>query len=353
MRCVRDVVRLAAAVFFLSGVLTVAGVMHAFAAPDVTEDDDSELLYDLELDEEDEAFEEFLRQSDGELFQDAEEAISQQLIETELVMSRTAGGKIRYTFPNGNSFTTTTPRGMITTGPVEFNLSSGVECLVMKGPDQGQVPESFLFTETGVYHLRFFCYQAADTGSEDYNLYESNYYFTIIGDTDGSLGAIMAPEGFVITVARRDGKAQEITHENCFFLFGDGRYEIQYADQATGTIRLETVFNRDTTAPFLTFSQELEDGTAKPPLDFYPSEQNCQIWMNYEGEASETTRQTLTAPGNYELTVSDAVGNRRTYRVRVRQVFQLLDIRMVGAGLIVLAGVLVRLWYLRRHMEVL
>ena len=75
--------------------------------------------------------------------------------------------------------------------------------------------------------------------------------------------------------------------------------------------------------------------------------------MDYNGNRGYAVGNVLTAAGNYELSVEDAAGNRRAYRLRIRQTYDLMDGRLLLLILIMLAIIGIRLAAARRDMRVL
>ena len=51
--------------------------------------------------------------------------------------------------------------------------------------------------------------------------------------------------------------------------------------------------------------------------------------------------------------VEDAAGNRRSYYLRIRQTYDLLDPRLMAAGALILVGLAVWMVFLRRNMKVI
>lgn len=283
---------------------------------------------------------------------DSGASVSEKVTDPPLKMEQEDGGSFRYTLPNGYYFTSTVPQGMISSEPVDVVLPAGAMGVVSRNDVANVFPDSWHFAEAGSYHVKILSYQPASDNISDFNVYEVNFYFTITGPASSSIGAVPAPDGFVITDARLDGEAFPAENERCVFLKEDGRYEIRYAAQTDDSIRAETVLVRDTTAPFLTFSKEPETGGIEGPVEFYPSEQNCEVMLIYNGSKGYAVSSSLTAAGNYELCVEDAAGNQRSYQLRIRQTYDLLDMRIIVGAAVIGAVLVLRLLFLRNHMRV-
>ena len=343
-----------------AGVLTLAFAMlwsgPAFAEPPVdleAELSDDLLEDDLSEDELDELIESYFSKIESGAI-GTEDIQSDVVTNPALLLTEESDGVLRYTFPNGNFFLTTVPQGMISSQPVDLSLSSGIVGVLRKDDVLNVMPESWHFSAPGNYHIKMLSYQSgAETVSNNYNVEEVNCYFTIVGAVDGRLGAVPAPDGFEIEEVRLDGQERSVDNRRCFFLTEDGRYEIQYVSGTDEPIRLSTVFVHDTTAPFLTFSKELDGKEADGPLEFYPSEPDCKIGMSFNGEKGYAVTNVLTTAGNYELRVEDAAGNQRSYHLRIRQTYDWRDARIVLIGVVFLAGLAVWLVFTRRNMRVL
>ncbi len=306
-----------------------------------------------DLDDLDGIIEEYFRQVDSGQISAGDQAQSEMIENPHMEMSLEDGGMIRYTLPNGCFFGSSVPNGMITEKPVDLVLMSGTVGVVSKDDGLASPPEEWHFTEPGVYHVTLLSYLMPSGDGKDYNVYEVDYWFVIAGEADGRLGALPAPEGFHITGAKRDGLAVKEFDPACLFLERDGLYEIFYEDDDGRGIRLATRFLRDTTAPFLTFSKDLSRGPVTAPVQFSPSEPESRIYMGYNGNKSYAPADTLTAAGSYELEIRDPAGNSRTYHLRIRQVYRLIDVRMIVMALLILCAAAARLLYLRRNMRVL
>lgn len=336
----------------------IPGAARAEPAPGLQELTDEELsAADFEeeelTNEELDALMERYFQGQGAGTADMGETISEKISDPVLTLSRDADGSLRYTLPNGSFFLSTAAQGMISSEPVDMALPAGSVAVASHDDQLNVLPEAWHFSEEGSYHIKILSFQSSADGQADYNVYEVNFYFTIAGREENCLGAVPAPEGFAITQAWLDGRPIPVESDRCLFLGRDGRYEITYEDRDTGQIRLETVLCKDTTAPFLTFSQDPGGQELLPPLEFYPSEPGCRVRLSYNGSKGYMVGNSLTAAGNYELSVEDGAGNARSYRLRIRQTYDLFDRRIFIGGGLVAAALLLRVLFLRRHMRVL
>lgn len=300
-------------------------------------------FHEMQLDE--------FKESGGEKLPDGQ-AVMKTLSPAEMVMETDGSGNLRYSFPDGNYFTSTVPWGMVSSKPVDVQISSGNVGIVKQDDTIHALSDSWHFTEKGNYQIQILSYQNTSGKSDQYQVYETYFFFRIISDPDNSLGAVPAPENFRITRVFLNGKEQFVENPRAFFLGGDGRYDIEYASQDNPELVMKTSFARDTTAPFLSFSPELTDGEAAGTTEFFSSEPDCKVYMIYNGEQGYAVSNQLTVAGNYNLIVEDEARNQREYRLRIRQVYKLVDFRIIGAGAILLLFMGVRFFFLRRDMKV-
>lgn len=301
----------------------------------------------------DQIIEDYFKQIENGELNMGEDITSVKITDPPLKTAGAEHGGVRYTLPNGNSFVSSIPKGMVSAEPVELTLPQGALGLVQVNDGQASIPGSWHFTEPGGYRARLLFYQDPSKNSRDYNVYEVNFAFVITGKSSRNLSVVPAPEGFAITGVRKDGQMQDVENERCVFLEGDGRFEILYEDTETGSLHCQTSFVRDTTAPFLSFSRELGKEALTAPVNFTPSEPGCRISMSYNGNKSYVPGDTLTAAGSYDLAVEDGAGNRRSYHLWIRQTYKLVDYRVVIIALLAIAGTAARLLFLRRNMRVL
>lgn len=340
----------------IKGDIACPGMLDIYAAEIYTEetlpadwlqepDADSEAELDLMV-------EKYLEQMESGVSGDTS-VQSDTIVDPVLRLEQAEGGRVKYTLPNQSSFWATVPDGMITTKDVVLEFTDGVMAVAQKDDENSYLVDEPYFTEPGVYHLKMIFYHTETRNGSDYNVYELNYHFTIIDEVDGTLGVVTAPKDFRITEAKKDGVPLTVVRSEAVFLDGDGIYEIRYQDLATGRIHMSTVFERDTTAPFLTFSREFTDGVLAGPVEYYPSEVGAAVIMTYNGNRGPAVSNVLTSGGLYQLEVTDQVGNSRFYHVTVRPTYQFFDKRMIILIFICLGALGLRLLRVRRDMKVI
>ena len=318
---------------------------------DLAELDDLQ-MYDDEYDEAeiDQFAKEYLEQIGGGDI--AIEEFEQNVIkDPPLKMKMTKEGMIRYTLPNGDYYDSSVPNGIITGNPVTLDPSAEVMTIVTKDGETSSLSRSGHFSEPGNYHIKLLFYKFATDGAEDYNIYEVNHYFTIVGRKVNHFGAVPAPDGFEIVSAKKDGVPLNIENPACLFLGGDGVFEIRYRDIATGSVYAVTSFERDITAPFLAFSKDISDGEVAGPVEFTTESVSDQVYLTYNGHTAKAMTNVLTTEGPYILKVEDEVGNSRLYRVTIKQNYSIFESRTIILALMLLLGSGVYLAISRRDMK--
>ena len=285
-----------------------------------------------------------------------EDYSAEKIFSPDLRMEATGTGRIRFLLPDGNSYQATVPSGMTTANPVELILPDGAIAVVSRGGDADVRYGSILCSEPGEYRIKLVFLPSGAEASERYLVYELSHDFTILKKTTGNRKRIQAPEGFQFSEIKKDGVRMEIAAPDYLSLDAadsEGRYELRLQDKKTGTISLSTGFQLDMTAPYLTFSKEIEGTSVSGPVEFSPSETGTTIYLTYNGNRAVAQQSELTVPGHYTLEVMDEAGNVRSYQFQIRQTYQFFDIRVVIMALVLLGGLAVRLLFLRKNMTVL
>ncbi len=318
--------------------------------------ENSEGSEDIPEDEYDQDIDQFIQQyfekmERGEITVEGFE--TNEVINPKLVMEHGNSGRIRYRLPNGISYEATVPNGMITSDPVTFYPPDGIVGVVTRDDNNSSVVRSWHFREPGSYQIQMIFYRTNDLESTDYSIYEVNHSFTIVEKKTGKVGAVTAPDGFSIVSVKCDGVSKEIEHSQCMFLHEDGMYEIRYRDLEDGSIYISSSFELDTQAPFLSFSEEIENGAVTGPVEFYTSEVGNGVTVSFNGNTADAVTNVLKTAGSYVLNVYDDAGNSRIYTVTIRQTFKLLDTRMIILAAVILIITIIRLILLRRDMRVI
>lgn len=327
----------------LLAVLCLSGAFNAYADPDSQELEDvfgdSMLMGEDDFDMDIEAFtEQYLQKiENGEV--DFQNLNTEKVLNPPVTVSQTEEGMFRYTLPDGNYYDVTVPNGMITGSSVSISPSSQVAAVVTKDGESSALFQSWRFSEAGNYQIRMLFYEFEPEDFDVHQMYEVTHYFTITGRTAGNFGAITAPDGFQILSVKKDGVSQKIEDPSCFFLNGDGNFEIRYCDLATETMYAATSFQRDTTAPFLSFSKEIGEGKIRGPVTFTKTDAEDRVYLFYNGHRAETMREELREAGKYGLEVVDAAGNSRSYHLEIKQTYHLFSKHMLIVTLLFFGSV--------------
>ena len=323
-------------------------LLEEFGNLDDMEDIDDD-YYDMDIDQ---FADEYLKKiENGEI--EFENLEMKQITDPPMTMSIAEDGNIRYTLPNGDFFEVTAPNGIITGNAVEFYPASEVAAVVTKDGESSSLFKSWRFSEPGKYHVQMIFYRFEEDSYEENEIYEVNFYFTITGKTTGDIGAVPAPNGFEIISAKKDGVPLTIETPSCLFLDGDGLFEIRYRDLETQSVYATSTFERDTIAPFLTFSKDLGNGKVKGPIAFSKSDVSDRVYLSYNGYTSETVINEFAEAGKYGLEVVDAAGNKRHYYFEITRKSGLFNTKMIILAVIILLGSGARYLLLKKEMEVI
>lgn len=303
----------------------------------------------------DEEWEQFMDSYQEDILEGDLESLFQaeSIVVSELLLENAGQGMIRFTLPNRVSFVSSVPNGMVTDQEVRIELPDEAIGTVQKDGEEAFLLDDGVFTETGEYELKLVFYQMQSSESEDYNIYEVHFSFTIIDEMNNSLEVINAPEEFEITEVFKNGVLQNGGGKEICSFPEDGNYEIHFYDRKTGSIHLVTQFTKDTEAPFLTFSKDITEKSVTGPVEFTVSEPDCTVMVTYNGNRGQLMTNTLASGGFYELEVIDLAGNSRTYQFNIRQTYKLFDTKLVIMACIGFAGLAAWLVYLRNHMRVM
>ncbi len=257
-----------------------------------------------------------------------------------------------YRLPNGAGFYASVPYGGIAAMSARFEFSEEYSVTVQRNGMTETYDETVGFTQAGAYQLRIVRLNQYDSNQTDYNSYIINFPFVLINSSVSSLTVINAPDDFVIWEIYMNGEPVERDSPYWQWLDADGIYECIFTGEENQSLFYSISFRKDTSAPFLNFSEGAFSGEASI-VQYTPVEENCTIAVTRNSEYYTPAANTLAVAGNYRITVSDQAGNVRTYDLKIQDDIRLFDIRMIILLAVVLAGAAVYLIYLRTHMRVL
>lgn len=261
-------------------------------------------------------------------------------------------GMFTYMLPNESSFSASVPDGMMTNGPVTFLPMDNAYIVVTRNGMMAETAPDGVYILPGDYKFKILVFPG-DLLSGNLNYYQVRFEFQILADVDSALNFYSAPEGFYITSITCDNEEIKPENPKWEFLRRDGAYTIQMLDEETESIFCEVSFIRDTTAPFLLFTPEVEQETMNEPVMITVSEPRSNLQAFYNGTEGVLASNIISREGVYEFYVSDAAGNKRYYRLKMEgrsEGPRLKTVILTIIGAAVLSGFLI---YQRRHMRFL
>ena len=244
-----------------------------------------------------------------------------------------------YELFSGTELFTTVVDGMITTGPVSLELSSGATGRLYRDGEMLDMTEYKDLTTPGNYVLSV----NSNTG-----VTIEPVSFTIVGNVTCVPENYVIPEGFFFVEALRDNAAIDYA-ERQVSLAEEGSYQLTYECRNTGMqYGLETRIDR--TPPVLELAG-VEDGVAKGPVTLYDLEQDTSLLIERDGRKLGFTQE-LTESGNYHLWLQDPAGNSTDYQFRIQLYMNVNAIVFVVLILVLIALLIFYLIYSRRKLRV-
>jgi len=231
-----------------------------------------------------------------------------------------------YTFPNGRSFSMNVPLGGITnyaavvatdedTDIIRYTEDGVLAAAADEVENEGWIG-SFSANETGSYA---FTVESDTRDNVVWETYTSRGSFRIIRkDVPVNLSFIKAPYGFEIDGVYLDGAPVPVKDRQMTVLEKDGAYTVDfYPARVQGAGMYSVSFIRDTTPPYMTFSEDIHKGVIEGTLYFQPSEAGAGVDIYRNGLKMSAVPAGISAGGSYFMEVSDAVGNTREYSFEV------------------------------------
>lgn len=222
---------------------------------------------------------------------------------------------------------TNIPNGMITAEDVyaEFDNSLILSCY--KDGEIIDTPKDGIYQEPGSYLIDMKFYTEEDENSA--NIYAASFRFTIIAPATSQLGVVTPPEGFEIKSAAYGSSVLKFAPDYVF-LDGDGTYRIDFISLKEPQVTCTLAFEKDTTAPFLTFDQDIVSReNASAPLTFQCSEADAKIQVLHSGVEISVSDNIIHNGGAYQVIVKDQIGNARTYTFFLENHYSLFDRRLI------------------------
>lgn len=257
-----------------------------------------------------------------------------------------------YILPNQSSFQTSVPNAMMAEGPVTFLPMKNAYIVVTRNGMMEKEAEDGSYTKPGDYKFKMTVFPEGYRG-QDMNYYQVQFAFRILSEVVSDITLYSPPEGFYITEVTYDGKKRAPENPEWEFLYRDGDYTVRMLDQETGRISCESSFVRDTTAPFLIFTPEIEADRMREPVMLTASEPGVRLQAFYNGAEGVLASNVISAEGRYSFYISDSAGNTRYYKLNMEGQAKGPDWRTVILTIIGAAGLIGYLIYQRRHMRFL
>lgn len=220
----------------------------------------------------------------------------------------------KYSFSKGGSVLLSVPLGAITNYAVALEAENGAQILEISRDGRSVNSEvnsngSYFFRETGTYSFLIGSNNARES-------YISGSFKIINKDTPIRDSFIWSPEGYFLSEVRHGTGVETVSDGRYYSLFEDGYYDLCYRPKSGTSGRLpeyNVTFIRDTTAPIIDWEGEIINGRFAGPVTYSYKEQDVQIDILYNGQKAISQNHVLAAAGNYYITVSDTVGNKRIY----------------------------------------
>lgn len=257
-----------------------------------------------------------------------------------------------YTLPNHSSFRASVPGGMMTEGPVTFLPMKNAYIVATRNGMMAEEAEDGIYAKPGEYKFKMMVFPEGYQG-RDMNYYQVQFEFQILPEAVSDITLYSPPEGFYIAGITYNGKEKEPENPEWEFLHRDGAYTVRMLDHETGKIACEASFVRDTTAPFLTFTPEIEAEKMREPVMFRVSEPEARLQAFYNGTEGILASNVISAEGRYSFYISDSAGNTRCYKLNMEGQAKKPGWKTVILTIIGAAGVIGYLIYQRRHMRFL
>lgn len=224
-------------------------------------------------------------------------------------------GLMRFRTGDTELLTANIPNGAMISTPVYLKAADGVTQTIYRNGKYFMRPEDDIYEEAGFYRCVQTLYpDIANSAAEDNYIIMTEFYFWIIDNQKTCVNVVGAPEGFYLEQVFYQGTKREIPQSGHYFLQGEGSYRFCFTSAQDGGLSYTLELNKDTTAPFLDFDQEIENGKATAPLTITCKEPSCSYEVVRNGMKYDYVQgKPLTAAGYYEVVVSDAYGNSRKY----------------------------------------
>lgn len=172
--------------------------------------------------------------------------------------------------------------------------------------------------------------------------------FAIVGNLAGDLSGYRMPDNFAVTGLRWNDA--EIDYSSTLVDFTDeGDYAVTY--RCVPTQRIYTLrVTIDHTPPVLILDG-VADGVAHGPVTLSCEEENVTARVLLDGEEIKES-STLSQTGRYDVTVTDAAGNSRTYTFRIALYFNTSSLVFFALLVVSVIAVVIFLYVDKKRVRV-
>ena len=180
--------------------------------------------------------------------------------------------------------------------------------------------------------------------------------FTLVGAGTNAIHTFVAPDGFYIREATRDGNPIYADRYSVS-METEGAYTVEYECVATDIVyKLETTIDR--TPPALSFEGKTDSqGRIRSALKFSGLQDGDSLYLTRFGEWTAPTLNgdgtgEVTETGNYSMLVSDSAGNTVEYGFIILQYYNMESWIFFLLVFAVLAGVIIYIAVKRKRLKV-
>lgn len=265
-----------------------------------------------------------------------------------------AAGEYLYILPDGNGYRMNVPRNAVRAGPVILSAPDGGFIGVMKKDGEAFYQEDTTFTEPGSYELEYYSGGIDPAGDVNVNRMDtgamgttrSHIRFRIIPERWNGGGSLAPPEDFTLVSATLDSEPVPGGYE--FRIRDDGLYKLTYAFDGDASIRYETEFLIDRTAPEIRLTPQIEgQKEVKPPVTFSVADPEAGVRVMKDGTPVETPGGRIEEGGWYSIIATDPAGNE-TVKTFYLQYGMARELKFLSGVIVTaLAGFLIWLMVLR------
>ncbi len=248
----------------------------------------------------------------------------------------TSAQRYQVAFENGVAVTSNVPGGYAGIGPVEIVLSDGSMEEVSVYQDDVPVTEpaaegdTIRFEENGYYRL--------ETGG-------ASWSFAIMTAT-GRMDCYPAPVGMRFKEVTLDGEPLETFARDYVLMEADGQYSLVMEGDAGENFMVG--IKKDTEPPQI----EVAVGKGSASIQ-YLSEDIADILLEKSGKPVEGFKgYSVTAPGNYRLTVTDEAGNATSVSFTLKYQVNTYGIAAVILVILVIIGIVVFVIHTKKTVKI-